>query len=106
MLLAISVGLGERLWPSDWTPLIIFALTSQVIGQGLLIYSIGVFSPIVVGLVLLTQPAIAALIGWFAFGETLSAADWAGAVAVALALVLVLVRMPQRGLRADAPQPS
>lgn len=104
MLLAISVGLGERLWPSDWTPLIIFALTSQVIGQGLLIYSIGVFSPIVVGLVLLTQPAIAALIGWFAFGETLSAADWAGAVAVALALVLV--RMPQRGLRADAPQPS
>ena len=104
MLLAISIGLGERLWPSDWTPLIIFALTSQVIGQGLLIYSIGVFSPIVVGLVLLTQPAIAALIGWFAFGEALSAADWVGAVAVALALVLV--RLPQPGLRAGAPQPS
>ena len=104
MLLAISVGLGERLWPTDWTPLIIFALTSQVIGQGLLIYSIGVFPPFVVGLVLLSQPAIAALIGWFAYGEGLAAADWVGAVAVGLALVLV--RLPQRGLRAGAPQPS
>ena len=104
MLLAISVGFGERLWPTDWTPLIIFALTSQVIGQGLLIYSIGIFPPFVVGLVLLTQPAIAALIGWFVYGETLSAADWLGAIAVGLALVLV--RLPQRGLRAEAARPS
>jgi drug/metabolite transporter (DMT)-like permease len=104
MLLAISIGLGETLWPTDWTPLIVFALTSQVIGQGLLIYSIGVFPPFVVGLVLLTQPAIAALIGWFAYGEGLAAADWVGAVAVGLALVLV--RLPPRGLRSDALQPS
>lgn len=104
MLLAISVGLGETLWPTDWTPLIIFALTSQVIGQGLLIYSIGVFPPFVVGLVLLSQPAIAALIGWLAYGEGLAAADWVGAVAVGLALVLV--RLPQPGLRAGASQPS
>jgi drug/metabolite transporter (DMT)-like permease len=104
MLLSISVGLGETLWPTDWTPLIIFALTSQVIGQGLLVYSIGVFPPFVVGLVLLTQPAIAALIGWFAYGEGLAAADWVGAVAVGLALVLV--RLPQRGLRAEDARPS
>ena len=104
MLLAISVGFGERLWPSDWTPLLILALSSQVIGQGLLVYSIGVFPPLVVGLALLTQPVTAALIGWFVYGEALSAADWIGAVAVALALVLV--RFPQRGLRNEAPQPS
>lgn len=103
-LLAISLGLGERIWPSDWTPLIVFALSSQVLGQGLLVYSIGVFPPLVVGLALLTQPAISALIGWFAYGETLSVADWAGAFAIAAALVLV--RLPSRGLRRQAPQPS
>ena len=104
ILLAISAGFGETMWPQDWTPLLIFALSSQVFGQGLLVYAIGVFPPLVVGLALLTQPAISALIGWFAYGETLSAADWVGAVAIAIALILV--RLPQRGLRADAPQPS
>src|SRR6059058_6207332 len=34
MLLSISVSLDERIWPHDWTPLIIFALSSQVLGQG------------------------------------------------------------------------
>lgn len=100
LLLGISAGFGERLWPSDWTPLLILALSSQVIGQGLLIYSIGVFSPLVVGLALLTQPVTAALIGWFVYGESLSAGDWFGAVAIALALVLV--RLPQQGLRGAA----
>ncbi|MGI8704369.1 MAG: DMT family transporter [Sphingomicrobium sp.] len=104
LLLGISAGFGERLWPSDWTPLLILALSSQVIGQGLLIYSIGVFSPLVVGLTLLTQPVTAVLIGWFAYGETLSAADGLGALAIAAALVLV--RVPQRGLRGAAPRPS
>lgn len=104
ILLAISVGFGERIWPGDWTPLIIFALSSQVVGQGLLVYSIGVFPPLVVGLALLTQPAISALIGWLAYGETLAAADWIGAVAIAIALVVV--RLPQRGLRTASAQPS
>jgi drug/metabolite transporter (DMT)-like permease len=104
MLLAISIVSGERLWPTDWTPLLILALSSQVIGQGLLVYSIGVFPPLVVGLALLTQPVTAALIGWFAYGEALSPADWVGAIAIGLALVLV--RLPQRGLRGGAPAPS
>jgi drug/metabolite transporter (DMT)-like permease len=104
VLLAISVGFGEAIWPHDWTPLIVFALSSQVLGQGLLVYSIGVFPPLVVGLALLTQPAISALIGWLAYGETLSAADWVGALAIASALVFV--RLPERGLRGAAQQPS
>jgi drug/metabolite transporter (DMT)-like permease len=104
ILLAISIGFNETIWPHDWTPLLIFALSSQVVGQGLLVYSIGVFPPLVVGLALLTQPAVSAAIGWFAYGETLSAADWAGAVAIAAALVLV--RLPQRGLRTMPEQPS
>jgi drug/metabolite transporter (DMT)-like permease len=104
MLLAISVGLGEQIWPHDWTPLIIFALSSQVLGQGLLIYSIGNFPPLVVGLALLTQPVISAAIGWFAYGEGLSATDGIGALGIAAALVLV--RLPERGLRVPAEQPS
>jgi drug/metabolite transporter (DMT)-like permease len=104
LLLVISGGLGEQIWPHDWTPLIIFALSSQVIGQGMLVYSIGTLPPLVVGLALLTQPAISAAIGWFAYGEGLSATDAIGAIAIAAALVLV--RMPERGLRSAEEQPS
>ena len=82
----------------------ILALSSQVIGQGLLVYAIGALSPIVVGLTLLTQPAISAFVGWLVYGETLSPLDWLGAAAIAVALVLV--RLPARGLRATAEQPS
>jgi len=103
-LVAISLGLGERFWPGDWTPLLIFALTSQVVGQGLLVYSIGVFPPLVVGLALLTQPIISALIGWFVYREGLSIADALGALAIAIGLVLV--RLPDRVLRRRAAQPS
>jgi drug/metabolite transporter (DMT)-like permease len=51
---------------------------------------------------LLTQPAVSALIGWLAYGETLSPLDWIGAIAIGAALVLV--RLPQRGLRAPPEQ--
>jgi drug/metabolite transporter (DMT)-like permease len=104
ILLAISVGLGETIWPHDWTPLLIFALSSQVLGQGLLVYSIGTLPPLVVGLALLTQPAISATIGWFAYGEKLSTGDFIGAAAIALALVVV--RLPERGLRLPQEPPS
>ena len=103
-LVAISVGLGEQIWPRDWTPLIIFALSSQVIGQGLLVYSIGTLPPLVVGLALLTQPAISALVGWLAYRETLSPTDLVGAAAIAAALVIV--RLPERGLRQASETPS
>ena len=104
ILLVISAGLGETIWPQDWTPLLIFALSSQVLGQGLLVYSIGTLPPLVVGLGLLTQPVISATVGWLAYGETLSARDFVGAAAIALALIVV--RLPDRGLRACDEPPS
>jgi len=104
VLLSISIGLGERIGPHNWTPLLIFALSSQVVGQGLLVYSIGTLPPLVVGLGLLTQPAISATVGWLAYGETLSATDFLGAIGIAAALVIV--RLPDRGLRPSTEPPS
>jgi len=104
MLLPLSLAFGERIIPADWTYVLLLALGSQVIGQGLLVYGIGHVPPLVVGLALLTQPAISAFVGWMAYGETLRPLDWLGAVAIATALVLV--RLPQRGLRTLQEQPS
>lgn len=103
MLLPVALGLGEKIIPDDWTFVFVLALSSQVLGQGLLVYALGSLSPLVVGLTLLTQPAVSALAGWFAYGETLSATDLIGAAAIATALVLV--RLP-KGLRTPASQPS
>jgi drug/metabolite transporter (DMT)-like permease len=97
MLLPVSLLLGEQIVPHDWTYVLILALSSQVVGQGLLVYALGSVSPLVVGLTLLTQPAISALVGWIVYGERLGPLDWIGAAAIAAALVLV--RLPTPGLR-------
>lgn len=88
-LLIAAWLLGETIWPGNWTPLIGVALSSQVLGQGLLIYALGRLSPLVIGLGLLVQPIVAGLAGWFWYGEVLGALDLTGAVLVAAALVLV-----------------
>jgi drug/metabolite transporter (DMT)-like permease len=104
MLLPVSLSLGEQVIPHDWTFVLLLALGSQVIGQGLLVYGIGHVPPLVVGLALLTQPAISAFVGWTAYGERLSPVDWLGALAIGIALVLV--RLPERGLREPTVQLS
>ncbi|HEV2747127.1 MAG TPA: DMT family transporter [Allosphingosinicella sp.] len=93
-LLGLALLLGERVMPGDWMPLILLSLGSQVIGQGLLVYAMGHLSPVVVGLGLLTQPAVTALVGWLAYDERLSLTDAAGAVLICVALVLI--RLPGR----------
>jgi drug/metabolite transporter (DMT)-like permease len=93
-LLITAFALGETIIPGDWRPVLMLAVMSQIIGQGLLIYALPHFSALVIGLTLLTQPALAALIGWVVYGERLNAAEITGAVLLAVALVLV--RLPQR----------
>ncbi len=93
-LLLLSLALGQQIMPSDWTPLLILSFGSQVVGQGLLVYAVGHLSPVVIGLGLLAQPAAGAVIGRFAYGETFSLADAAGAVLIAVALVLI--RLPEK----------
>ena len=94
-LLIAAILLGERVIPGNWTPLIAVALLSQVLGQGLMIFALGRLSPLVIGLALLTQPIVAAAIGWIAYGERLGVADVIGALLVAVALVLVRIA-PER----------
>ena len=92
LLLAIAVALGEPVWPTDWTPVIGLFIASQLVGQGLLVYALRYFPPLVVGLALLTQPAIASLYGWMVFGEVLSGLDIAGMVLVGAALAVSRAR--------------
>ena len=94
MLFPAALAAPGPLVPRDWTPLLLLALGSQVIGQGLVVYAVGHLKPIVVGLTLLVQPAIAATIGLLRFGEVPGAAEIGGAALVVVALVLV--RLPER----------
>ncbi len=91
VLLLVALLHGEPVWPQHWGPLVALALSSQVVGQGLLVYSLRHFSPLAIGLALLTQPAIAALAGWLAFGETLGMIDVVGMALLAAALVIARV---------------
>lgn len=99
VMLFIAWVMGETIIPGDWSAVLLLALTSQLFGQGLLVYAIGHISPVVVGIGLLTQPAVAATIGWLVFDERLSAGDVAGAILVCIALVLI--RLPERRLATD-----
>ncbi len=91
-LLPLALAMGERVIPGNWGPLVALAIGSQLIGQGLLVFAIGEVSPLVVGLALLTQPAISGVIGWIVYRERLHLLDWLGAGAIGLALILVRLR--------------
>lgn len=88
VLLGTALVLGEPVWPTDWTPIIALAFTSQVVGQGLLVYALRHFSAFIVGLALMTQPALAVLVGWLVFGEVLGPIDLLGMALVGAGLVL------------------
>jgi drug/metabolite transporter (DMT)-like permease len=88
-LLLLALALNEVIVPHNWWPLIALSFCSQIAGQGLMTRALGKVSPLLIGLTLLTQPVVAAIGGYFLFGETLGALDLMGAVMIAVALVLV-----------------
>jgi drug/metabolite transporter (DMT)-like permease len=92
VLLVIALLLGEPVWPRDWGPVVGLFVCSQLVGQGLMVFALRYFPPLVVGLALLTQPAVASLYGWLAFGEVLSGLDIAGMVLVGAALAVSRAR--------------
>lgn len=105
--LALAAHLmGESFWPQHWVILVGLALASQVVGQGLMIYAIGHLPPLVVGIGLLSQPIVAGIVGWSAYGEKLGLADCIGAVLVAIALVLVRSGGARVAPEAQEPKPA
>ncbi|TPE62866.1 DMT family transporter [Sandaracinobacter neustonicus] len=100
-LLAMSTGFSALLllpvallgpgafWPGDWRPLLALAVTSQLVGQGLLVFATGSLPAAVIGVGLLVQPLLAATIGWLVFGETMGPLELLGAAIICAALVLV-----------------
>ena len=94
MLLPAAIAAGERVLPHDWTALFALALCSQVIGQGLLVFALGQIPPLVVGIAMLTQPALSAFLGWQYYDERLTLLDGSGALLIVVALVLVRLRAP------------
>ncbi|WP_435418482.1 DMT family transporter [Parerythrobacter aurantius] len=90
VLLAMALLLGEPVLPgaAGWAPLAALAALSQLVGQGLLVFALRHFSPLVIGLALLTQPAVAALYGYGVFGEVLGVWDIVGMVLLGGALVV------------------
>ena len=92
VLLAIALALGEPVWPQAWGPIVGLFVLSQLVGQGLMVFALKYFPPLVVGLALLTQPAVASIYGWLAFGEVLSPLDIVGMVLVGAALAVSRAR--------------
>lgn len=88
VMLGIAIWLGEPIWPQVWWPLIALAFCSQVVGQGLIVFALRHFSTLIIGVVLLTQPALSILIGWLAFGEIMGPLDALGMALIAAALLL------------------
>jgi drug/metabolite transporter (DMT)-like permease len=105
-MLAIAMLLGEPVWPTDWTPVLLLALVCQLFGQGLMVYAVSHFSPVVLGIALLGQPVIASIVGWVAFDEWLSVTDWIGMIAIGIALVLVRLPEARRAARLAGSAPA
>lgn len=61
---------------SGWLSVVGLALVCQILGQGLQAYSLKRLSSGIVGILLLLDPVLAALIAWFVFFEHLSLSNW------------------------------
>ncbi|MGL6044673.1 MAG: DMT family transporter [Sandaracinobacteroides sp.] len=89
LLLPAALLAPGGFWPQDWRPVLGLAVSSQLAGQGLMVFASGRLPAPVIGIGLLVQPLVAALTGWLVFGEALGPVELAGAAMVAAALVLV-----------------
>ncbi len=105
-ILPMLVFAQERIFPSSvngWLFVIFLALVCQVLGQGLLTYSVAGLSSVVVSLVHLLEPVFSSILAWAIFWEKLSFSNWVGFALVLIGLYLAVssqaaVRLPQNRL--------
>ncbi len=91
VFLAIALIAGDSFRPTaggGWLALLAFALVSQVLGQGLVVYALDVVSAPFTSVMLLIQPVLATLLAWPLFGEPIGSLQAVGAVVVLAAIVL------------------
>ena len=87
----IAVASGEALIPNSakgWWILIALALTGQVAGQTLIAYAFKHLPASFSAVGLLTQPAVAAFLGWWILGEPMSLFQFLGAVVILSGIVI------------------
>lgn len=96
----------DRLFPSSvngWLFVISFTLICQVLGHGLLTYSLARLSSVVVSLVHLLEPVFSSILAWAIFWERLSFSNWVGFAVVLIGLYLAVssqaaVNLPQNSV--------
>jgi drug/metabolite transporter (DMT)-like permease len=89
LLLPVALLAPGAFWPTDWRPVLALAASSQLVGQGLMVFASGKLPAPVIGIGLLVQPLVSALTGWLVFGEVLGPVEIIGAMMIGAALVLV-----------------
>lgn len=89
VLLPVALGLGEIVLPQTgrgWAVVVGLALVSQVAGQGLIAWGLAHVPASIGSVVLLLQPAVAALVAWMLFGEALGGAEILGGAVILLGI--------------------
>ncbi len=89
----------DRVFPysvNGWIFVTALVLIDQVLGQGLLAYSLKKFSSGVVALVLLLEPVLVAIAAWVVFGEKLSLFDWVALFVILFGLFLAVSSQPTK----------
>lgn len=76
-------------WPTDWRPVLALAVSSQLAGQGLMVFASGRLPAFALGLGLLVQPLVSAAAGWLVFGEALGPMEAVGAALILGALLRI-----------------
>ena len=93
-LALLAIAAGESLWPQSargLALLVVFALVTQVAGQGMIAYALGHLPAAFSSLVILIQPVAAAVFGWMILDEPLAGLQFAGGATI-LAGILIARR--------------
>lgn len=73
-------SLDDLFWPFT------LAIVAQILGQGFIVWGLGLTSVSVAGVLVLVQPVSASLMSWMIFGETLTVVQLGGAVLISVGI--------------------